>query len=191
MWIATHRCDPVCAAFSCVQTLVWLPMFGIFNVSTDVNRLNAYNKHRGCTNTVRESELKADCSQKISPVPERWTCISSTLDLRPNQLLPTSHHLLKALNVDKTWSVKTTYLAAYWYFLKYLSGRVLKVYVLQEGGGGGGLSPMATPLPPSPGWNTVICAKHNKLLAKLVTAEIIISQTSISLKLEMRILPLL
>ena len=39
-------------------------MFGIFNVSTDVNRLNAYNKRRGCTNTVRESELKADCSQK-------------------------------------------------------------------------------------------------------------------------------
>ena len=39
-------------------------MFGIVNVHTDVNRLNACNKHRGCTYTIRDSELKADSSQK-------------------------------------------------------------------------------------------------------------------------------
>ena len=27
----------VCAVFSCVQTMVWLPVFGIFNVRTDVD----------------------------------------------------------------------------------------------------------------------------------------------------------
>ena len=26
----------VCAVFSCVHTMVWLPVFGIFNVHTDV-----------------------------------------------------------------------------------------------------------------------------------------------------------
>ena len=27
----------VCAAFSCVRTMVWLPVFGIFNVRADVD----------------------------------------------------------------------------------------------------------------------------------------------------------
>ena len=32
-----HLFLTVCAVFSCVQTKVWLPMLGIFNVHTDVN----------------------------------------------------------------------------------------------------------------------------------------------------------
>ena len=34
-----EQCYPflsVCAVFLCVQTIVWLPVFGIFNVCTDV-----------------------------------------------------------------------------------------------------------------------------------------------------------
>ena len=31
---------PVCAVFLCVKTMVWLPVFGILNVSTDVNAYN-------------------------------------------------------------------------------------------------------------------------------------------------------
>ena len=34
----------VCAVFSCVQTMVWLPVFGIFNVRADVD---AYDRTRG------------------------------------------------------------------------------------------------------------------------------------------------
>ena len=44
----------VCVVFSCVQTMVWLPGFGIFNKHTD-----------GCTDIVRESALKVDSGRKI------------------------------------------------------------------------------------------------------------------------------
>ena len=33
---ATHSYLAVCAVFSCVQTMVWLPVLGIFNVRVDV-----------------------------------------------------------------------------------------------------------------------------------------------------------
>ena len=62
-----EQCYPflsMCAVFSCVQTMVWLPMFGIFNVCTDVTSTHAI-AHWGCTGTVRESVLEDDSGRKI------------------------------------------------------------------------------------------------------------------------------
>ena len=52
----------VCVVFSCVQTMVWLPVFGIFNMLTDVD---ACDCTRGCTDTLRESTLEVDSGRKI------------------------------------------------------------------------------------------------------------------------------
>ena len=52
----------VCVVFVCVQTMVWLPVFGIFNVRTDVDASIALG---GCTDTGRESALQADYGRKI------------------------------------------------------------------------------------------------------------------------------
>ena len=55
------QCYPVllcvCAVFSYVQTMVRLPVFGIFNVRTYVMLVHA-TERGDCTNTVRESALK-------------------------------------------------------------------------------------------------------------------------------------
>jgi len=48
---------PVCAVFLHVQTMVWLPVFGAFNVHTNVD---AYDCTEGCINTMRESALKSE-----------------------------------------------------------------------------------------------------------------------------------
>ena len=52
-----QRCPflPVCAVFSCVQTMVWLPVFGGL---TCTEMLMHGIAHRHCTNTVAESALK-------------------------------------------------------------------------------------------------------------------------------------
>ena len=47
---------PVFAVFPCVQTVIWLSVFGILNVSTDVDDAIA---RRGSTNSVRESALNS------------------------------------------------------------------------------------------------------------------------------------
>ena len=47
--------QPVCAVFSCVQTMVWLPVFGGL---TCTEMLMHGIAHRHCTNTVAESALK-------------------------------------------------------------------------------------------------------------------------------------
>ena len=44
--------------------MVLLPVFGIFNVLTDVD---PDNYHRGCMDIVRESALKADSGRKLLP----------------------------------------------------------------------------------------------------------------------------
>ena len=36
----------VCTAFSCICAVVWLPVFGIFNVRTEVD-INAYTMPKG------------------------------------------------------------------------------------------------------------------------------------------------
>ena len=53
---------PVCAVFSCVQTMVWLPEFGTVNVRTDDVHVIA---HGGCTDTENGFALKADFGRKI------------------------------------------------------------------------------------------------------------------------------
>ena len=49
----------VSVVFSCVQTMVWLSLSGIFNVHTDDDA------HGECMDTVRESALEADLGRKI------------------------------------------------------------------------------------------------------------------------------
>ena len=58
-----YRFLPVCAVLSSVQTKVWLPKLGIFNMHTDVN---ACDCTRGCTDNVRESALKVDSGREKS-----------------------------------------------------------------------------------------------------------------------------
>ena len=59
-----QRCPllTVRAGFSCVQTEVWLPMLGIFNVRTYVK---ACDCNEGCTDTGKESVLKVDSGRKL------------------------------------------------------------------------------------------------------------------------------
>ena len=69
---------PVCAVFSCVQTMVWLPMFGILNVCKDVDacdctrglrfKLTVGEKSLTAMSSMRlhaESALEVDCRRKI------------------------------------------------------------------------------------------------------------------------------
>ena len=61
-----EQCYPflsVCAVFPCVQTVIWLPVFGIFNMSTDVDACNCAQS--GCLDTISESALKVDSGRKI------------------------------------------------------------------------------------------------------------------------------
>ena len=54
-----EQCYPflkVHVVFLCVQTKVWLPVLGIFNVGTDVYVI----AHEGCMDTIREYALKVD-----------------------------------------------------------------------------------------------------------------------------------
>ena len=49
------------ATFSCFQTMIWLPVWNIFNVHMYVVA------HRGGMNAMRESALKADCGKNPLP----------------------------------------------------------------------------------------------------------------------------
>ena len=55
--IGTAAARAVCAVFSCVQKLVWLPVFGILTCARMLRQAIA---HGGCTDSVRQSALKAD-----------------------------------------------------------------------------------------------------------------------------------
>ena len=64
----------------CILTCptVWQPVFGIFNVRAD----DACDfKHEGCTNTVRESALKADSGGKNLAAQGTRTRVSIAPDL--------------------------------------------------------------------------------------------------------------
>ena len=56
--------QPLCAVFSWVQTMVWLPVFGSL---TCTEMLMQGIGHRGCTNTVTESALKGDWEKTRLP----------------------------------------------------------------------------------------------------------------------------
>ena len=57
-----YPCLPVCTIRSCVQTMLWLPGFGIFNISISMLHVSA---HRHCMNTVRKAALKVDSGREI------------------------------------------------------------------------------------------------------------------------------
>ena len=57
----SSRVDPVCAVFSCVPTMVWLPILEIFNVCIDVSVCDStQGLYKYCT-----SLLKVDCDRKF------------------------------------------------------------------------------------------------------------------------------
>ena len=69
-----HPFLSVCAVLLCVQTVVWLPAFGIFNMCMDVV---ACNCTLGCADTVRESTLtlgEKSCRAGDSNPPQHWAC---------------------------------------------------------------------------------------------------------------------
>ena len=71
-----HPYLPACAAFSCVQTMVWLAVFGIF--FTHMQMLMHATAYRGCTNTVREFalEVEVETRTKILVIPGNQSHIS-------------------------------------------------------------------------------------------------------------------
>ena len=83
----------VCAVFSCVQTMVWLPVFGIFNVCAQMIMLMHAIAHGGCTETVRESALEVDSGRKIpcctgDSNPREYCARAFQSDALPTELLP-------------------------------------------------------------------------------------------------------
>ena len=56
-----HPFLSACAAFSCVQTMVWLPVFRVFNVRADVN---ARDCTQGLYTQHKKSALKGDSGRK-------------------------------------------------------------------------------------------------------------------------------
>ena len=81
-WQPQAEMTAQCAVYLCVQTMVWLPVSGIFNVHTDVD---AGNWCGGCMNTI-ESALKVTLGEKILhqycrcfPVRHSINCIKPTV----------------------------------------------------------------------------------------------------------------
>ena len=72
------------AVFTCVQTKVWLPVLGIFNVWTDVH---AHDCTWECTNTVRESTLKVNSGIKIPRCTRESNLLQQRASLTLYQLL--------------------------------------------------------------------------------------------------------
>ena len=55
------------SVYLCAQTVVWLPMFGFFNVRTDVNAWDCtWIAHGGCMDTVTNGRVNSvsNCSKK-------------------------------------------------------------------------------------------------------------------------------
>ena len=112
-WVRHSRCQSSSAhsyqcsvaAFSCVQTVVRLPLFGICNVRTDVTyaqTLMHVITQGNCTDTIRESVLKADTGRekkkkKKKKLPHRGFEPATVLrlafqpDALPSELSPSLH----------------------------------------------------------------------------------------------------
>ena len=80
----------VCVVFSCVQTMVWLPVFGIFNVRTDVDacdctrRLYGHRK-RVCAESWLWS-LKENTLPHRGSNPRQYFALAFQLDALPTEL---------------------------------------------------------------------------------------------------------
>ena len=74
--IPSSRVDLACTAFSCVQSVVWLPMLGIFFMCTQVLMFSA--AYRGLTNTESQHQKltgrKMPCHSRVSNLSEQ--CVS-------------------------------------------------------------------------------------------------------------------
>ena len=99
----------VCAVFSCVQTMVWLPAFGIFYVRTDVDACD----HTWGLHAHRKSLCwKLTLGEKFLAALRTWTCDSVvpvfSVGCFTNWAIH-SHRLLAATNCFhfpwKPWSI--------------------------------------------------------------------------------------
>ena len=88
---ATHSYQ--CVVFSCVQIMAWLPVFGIFNVHTDVDACN-------CTRGLyrhRESALEVDWQKNPLPQqvlePASVLCLAFKSDTLPTELYLPPHFM--------------------------------------------------------------------------------------------------
>ena len=68
-----HPFLPVCAVFSCVQTMVWLPVFGICNVRSDVD---ARDCTRGLCGHGKNPHWKLTLGEKSLAASGTRTCVS-------------------------------------------------------------------------------------------------------------------
>ena len=83
---------PVCAVISCVQTMVWLPVFGIVNVRKGVTDA-CDTAHGDCMDIVRESALEVDCGRKIpcrtgDSNPRQYCTLAFQSDSLPSDVFP-------------------------------------------------------------------------------------------------------
>ena len=77
----------VCGVFSCVQTMVWLPVFGFFNRGSDVDACNCTQGLYG----LLKSALEVDSGRKISCLqPLSALHLAFQSDAPPAELFPTS-----------------------------------------------------------------------------------------------------
>ena len=67
--IPSARTDLLCAVFLPVQTMLWLPVQGIVNLSTEL--LMHVTAHRGCTNTV-SLRWNLTLEEKSLAAPGNW-----------------------------------------------------------------------------------------------------------------------
>ena len=87
----------VCAVFPCVQTMLRLPVLGLL---TCAHMLMQAIAHGGCTDTVRESALKADSGRQSLVAPGTRTRVSIApgfqSDVLPTELSPPLRFLTAA-----------------------------------------------------------------------------------------------
>ena len=98
-----HPFLSVCAVFSCVKTMVWLPVFGILCVCVVGGWVGERERdsaqmvmhaiaHGGCTDTVRGSALEADSGRKIVfAAPGTRTLLNITPGFFSQTLYPLSY----------------------------------------------------------------------------------------------------
>ena len=121
IWVALQEQEQhysflsVCAVFLCVQTTVWLPVFGTFNVCTEIS---ACECTRGLYRCCKRVCTKRWLREKSLAAPGTQTCISVV----PWFFSPTMYHLnyyhpmisemvkLKIRSIQSHWHSKQNYI---------------------------------------------------------------------------------